>query len=92
MNTQVVACHATVVVEDRPNIEDTANTLRCYAARLNAASWKLDSAMSMLRKAKSGYRASPLLGDRPWGVAEYEAKVEAARREAEDIIKEIERS
>jgi hypothetical protein len=76
---------------DQPDIEDTANKLRGYARRLNAASWKLDTAMSMLRKAKSGYRANPLLGDQAWEVAEYENRVRVAREEAETIIAQVER-
>lgn len=74
-----------------PDIEDTANKLRAWACRLNAASWKLDTAMSMLRKAKAGYRSNPILGDTSWEVEEYENRVRCAREEAERLITELER-
>lgn len=75
------------LVADLPvNIEDTANLLRAWACRLNTASWKLDSAMSMLRKAKAGYRSSTLLGDYTWEIAMYENRVRCAQEEANAIL------
>ncbi len=50
-------------------MESLAARAREEAQAASALSWKLDTALSLLRKARAGYRASPLLGDAPWNEA-----------------------
>lgn len=51
---------------------------RPNARQLNDAIWALDSARSMLNKARAGYRASPGIGDGAWDLDTYARRVEAA--------------
>lgn len=48
---------------------------------LGDARWALDSARSELRKAQpsTGYRSTAKLGDKPWDVAQAQAKVDKAQ-------------
>ncbi len=51
---------------------------RPNARRLADAIWALDSARSMLAKARAGYRSSPGLGDGAWDLDTYARRVEVA--------------
>lgn len=71
------------------NLDDVNDVLRAHARRVNDALWALDSARSLLRKAKAGYRSNPALGDAPWNVAEYERRVAAATFAALRLLREL---
>lgn len=64
--------------------ERLATLARNAATHLNSLSWRLDSALSMHRKALLGYRANPVLGDAPWNPLEYE---EGVNRAAERVAR-----
>jgi hypothetical protein len=56
---------------DRETLEIAAE-FRQRVRVLSDASWRLDSAISMVAKAKHGYRSNPLLGDAAWDATGYE--------------------
>lgn len=57
--------------------------------RLADAIWALDSARSMLAKAKAGYRASPTLGDGSWDLDTYGRRVEVATIGLANLCREM---
>lgn len=65
---------------------DVGDRLRAEARRLSDASWRLDSAASLVRKAKLGYRANPLIGDAAWNVGAAEAVYNQALADATAIL------
>jgi len=70
--------------------EDTANSLRAVSRRIADVSWKLDSIASMVRKAKAGYRSSPLTGDTAWEAEKYEEAYKIVLAEAETLLAKLE--
>lgn len=58
--------------------EAVASILRRDAQHSNMIAWRLDSALSMRRKALHGYRSSELLWDAPWNPLEADQRVRDA--------------
>lgn len=62
---------------------------RPNARRLADAIWALDSARSMLAKARTGYRSSPGLGDGAWDLDTYARRVEVATIGLANLIRSM---
>lgn len=63
---------------DLEAIKQRAKDLQTLANDISARAWAIESALSMLRKAKAGYRSNPKLGDAPWDTTACERAVKVA--------------
>ena len=63
--------------------------LRGNQRRISDAVWAIDSARSMLNKARAGYRNSEATGDGVWDIDTYQRRLEAAILAANNLIDEL---
>lgn len=75
------ADHASVIaaLAEHDEIQAELAAGRAASRIVSDAAWALETAVSMERKARLGYRSNPKLGDAPWDGDEYTAKIAAAR-------------
>ena len=72
------------------DIADVQARLRRGARRWSDASWAIDTAVSLERKAANGYRASDILGDASWNLLHYSEAVQDATDAALEFLEAYE--